>query len=173
MDFLGYFLQSIVNYFSKIDGVVALVIGYLFARWQFKFESLHERRLEVIEEAYSKLKLVNRSFRSLTAPLQEVGDSSESEKEKDFVSKANDMFIYLDTKKLFFSSEEQKNIEIITNKFFEAWNNYRYKKDIKNNPGSQKEITRLYKEIWDSTSREMPELIFSLEKIFKKALGLK
>ncbi|MBI5913525.1 hypothetical protein HY839_03770 [Candidatus Azambacteria bacterium] len=173
MNFLGYFLQYTADYFLKIDGVVALVVGYLFARWKFKFESIHERRLEVIEEAYSKLKLVNRSFRSLTAPLQEVGDLSESEKEKDFVSKANDMFIYLDTKKLFFSSEEQKNIDIITNKFFETWNSYRYKNDIKNDPGSQKEITRLYKEIWDSTSKEMPGLILSLEKIFKKALGLK
>ena len=173
MDYFFEFLQIILDYFLKIDAIVALVIGYLFARWQFKFESIHKRRLEVIEEAYSKLKLANRSFQSLANPLQEVGDLTENEKEKDFIDKANSMFIYLDTKKLFFSSNEQKNIKIITDKFFQTWNDYRYKKDIKDDPSLLKERTCLYKKIWNSVSKEIPEIISSLETVFKKSLGLK
>lgn len=145
MDDLLIFLRIIIDYLLKIDGVVALVIGYLFARWQFKFESIHERRLGVIEEAYAKLKLASRSFRSLTAPMQETGDLSEEEKEKDFVDKVNDMLIFIDTKKLFFDKEEQKNIDAITDKFFKTWNNYRYKKDIKNDPPLSKRKNTL---IW-------------------------
>jgi len=176
MDIIEY-IQILTNYLSKIDGVVALVIGYLFSQWQFKFESIHKRRLDVIEEAYSKLKLASMAFRSLAAPLQEFDgltqEEQEEKKEKDFADKANGMFVYLDTKRLFFSSKEQENIDVIISQFFQTWNNYRYKKDIRDDHSMVKERTRLYKEIWDSTSQEIPKLISSLEVTFKKALGLK
>ena len=128
-----YFIEELFRILSQIGWLFVLVLGYLFARWQFKFQSAHERRLEVIEEAYSKLKLVSISFRSLTSPLQEAIDFDEEEKkkEKDLVEKVNDTLVYLDTKRFFFSNEEQKNIDAITNKFFQTWNNYRYKKILK------------------------------------------
>ena len=109
----------------------------------------------------------------MTAPLQEAGDLTESDKEKDFVDKINNLIDYLETKRLFFSSEEQKIIDNITDKFLKTWNNYKYKKDMKNEPKLQKENFFLYKELWNSTSKEIPELIGLLEKVFKNALGLK
>ena len=36
-----------------------------------------------------------------------------------------------------------------------------------------KERSRLYKEVWESASKEIPGLISSLETVFKKALRLK
>ena len=177
MDSFLVFLGQALEILSHIGWFLALVVGsfvgYLFAKHRFKFEAIHKRRLEVIEEAYAKLKLANLSFQSLTNPLQLAGELIETEKEKDFVQKANDMFEYLNIKKLFFDSNEQKHIDVVNENFKMTWNNYRYKKDIEKEPGQQKERTRLYKEIWDSTSKEIPEIISSLEEVFKKALGLK
>lgn len=173
MDTFFNFIEQLIKTLSQIGWVFTLVAGYLFARWQFKFESIHKRRLEVIEEAYAKLKLANVSFQSLTNPVQQAGELIETEKEKDFVQKANDMFVYLNIKKLFFDSNEQKHIDAISKNFMKAWNNYRYKQDIKNDPSERKEFMRLYKEVWDSADKEIPEIILSLEKTFKKALGLK
>ena len=148
-------LQLIADYFSKIDWLAALAIGYLFARWKFKFESIHKRRLEVIEEAYSKLKLASMAFQSLTSPRQEAVDPNEEEKkkERDLVEKVNDMLTYLNTKRLFFSSEELKNIDAITEKLKTIWNDYRCERETENDPSSQKGRARRYKDIWDSTSK--------------------
>lgn len=171
MQFISDFLASLVGYLGQVSAVFALVLGYFIARWQFRFQSLHQRRLVVIEEAYEKLKLAEQSFKSLTNPVQETVDMSE--KEKDFVVKANDMSQYLNKRRLFFSTEEQSEIDIITDKFSKIWGDYRFKKIIQDDPGMLKKRTELYVSIWDSTSKEIPELITSLEKVFKKALGLK
>lgn len=155
--------------------IVSAVVGYFVAKWQFKFQSVHERRLVVIEETYEKIKIVSRSFLSLTNPLQETSDLNAyiQEKEKDFVVKANNMSEYLDNKRLFFSTKERIHIDVVTNKFSKIWIDYRFKKAIEDDPAMAKKRLELYKSIWDSTSKEIPELIKSLEKVFEKELGLK
>lgn len=173
MDILYYFADQLIKILPQIGWLFTLLLGYLLAYWQFKLQSIHKRRLEVIEEAYSKIRLASRSFKSLTAPLQEVGDLTESDKEKDFAEKANDMFVYLDTKRLFFDTREQKHIDNAVDKFFKTWGDYRYKKMIKDDPALHKERFDLYKKVWDSADKEIPEIISLIEEDFKKALGLK
>lgn len=101
-----------------------------FAINKFKFESAHKRRLEIIEEAYERITIANTAYRSLTNPLQDVGELNLNEKEKLFTEKANMAIEFLDNKKLFFSSVEQESINLIKEKFLKSWGDYQYKKYI-------------------------------------------
>lgn len=155
--------------------IIGAVVGYFIAKWQFRFQSIHKRRLVIIEEAYEKIKLADQSFQSLTSPFQETADLPTliQEKEKDFISKANDMSQYLNKKRLFFSTKEQIMIDVVIDKFSKIWVDYRFRKALENDPVMAKKRLELYQSIWDSASKEIPELIESLEKVFRKELGLK
>jgi len=173
MEHVVTFFNIILDFISKIDAVVALIIGYFFAKNKFKFESSHKRRLEIIEEAYEKITIANSAYRSLTNPLQEAGELTLEEKEKYFTEKANGAIEFLDNKKLFFSSTEQESVNLIKGEFLRSWGDYRYKKYIASEPNLIKERTELYKKTWEAASQEIPNLISSLEGAFKKELGLK
>ncbi len=166
-------LSVTIENLSHFDATIAVIIGSIVAIKNFRFQSVHTKRLQVIEEAYEKVKSASRSFKSLTDPFQGAGDLPKAEKIKEFANKANEMVIFLDNKKLFFDSKERNLVDLILAKFTETWHQFIEREIIDKDPQMAREKIRVWQKVWNSADKDIPLLISLLEEEFQKKLGLK
>lgn len=174
MEFINNFTVAILEQVQKLNAIFALLVGYFFAKQQFKFQSTHQRRMVIIEEAYEKIKIASTAYGFLNNPLRMNGEPTDEKRGKDFVVKANEMVKFLDTKRLFFSVEEKERIDAIKDLFQESWAEYTERRIITQNKtlrDSKREL-EIWKKNWKDADKEIPGLIKTLEDVFRKALGL-
>lgn len=174
MEFIYYFAAAILEQVQKLFAVFALLIGYYFAKQQFKFQSTHQRRMVIVEEAYEKIKMASTAYSFLNQPFRMNGEPTDEERGKDFVAKANEMVTFLDTKRLFFSDEEKGHIDAIKDLFRESWAEYIERRTISKNETlrDRKRELEIWKKNWKDADKEIPRLIKTLEDVFRRALGL-
>lgn len=72
---------------------------------QVSFAKLHERRAEVIAEAYDKLVEAYWSMESFVSPVEFGGEPTKLEKYQDAMTKARDYFRYFDKNRIFLPAE--------------------------------------------------------------------
>lgn len=177
MQFIFNFSDAVIGNIEKINATVAVIVGfvgYLFARQQFRFQSLHQKRLEIIEIAYEKIKVASRAYLSFVlASSPQKTSTMADEKGKDFVIKINEMVVFLDSKRLFFTDEEKNYIDLITETFSKTWAESEERRIITNTPTltDPKRQTELFFKNLNDANKEIPKLIKSFEQTFKKALG--
>jgi hypothetical protein len=168
---LIWVIVVILQFLSQFDATIAVLIASYVAIKKFRFQSTHKKRLEIIEQAYEKIKKASVSFKSLVNIFQFNQD--EERRIRLFVEDANDMISFLEKKRLFFTSAEQHAMDNVTKKFFELWSQYRLKETIKSDRVHTKESYEIWQKVFESAEQEIPNLIALLESEFKKTLGLK
>lgn len=175
MEFINNLAVAIVEQVQKLQTILVLIIGYFIFVRKFKFQSTHQRRMVIVEEAYEKIKITSAAYSFLNNPLRMDGESTDEERGKDFVVKANEMVKILDTKRLFFSAEEKKYIDAIKNFFHESWAEYTERRIISRNKilCDPKRELEIWKKNWKDADKEIPRLIKALEDVFRRALGLR
>ena len=175
IEFIFNFSSAFIDNIEKISIIIVAVIGYFFFKPQLKFQSLHQKRLEIIGIAYEKIKVANRAYLSFVLASSPQKTSKEAdEKGKEFVIKINEMIIFLDLKRLFFTNKEKDYIDLIIKAFSETWAESEERRIIANTPtlADPKRQTELFLKNWDDANKKIPELIKSFEQTFKKALGI-
>ncbi len=173
IEFILNFVTALLVWAERLSILLVLVVGYFFAQGKFKFQSLHKRRFEVLEEAYEKIKLASASYRSFLETPPTAEDCTSEKEAKDLTTKINNMIQFLDTKRLFFSKKEKVIIDVLIKTISESWCNYTEKSMIKNDKlFSLKERIEALEKAYGDVDKEIPKLVDQLEKTFKKVLGL-
>ena len=72
---------------------------------QVSFSKLHDRRAEVIAEAYGKLVEAYWSMENFVSPIEWSGEPTKLEKYQDAMTKARDYFRYFDKNRIFLPAE--------------------------------------------------------------------
>lgn len=159
------FISELTNNLSKMSGILVLLFGYILAKQEFLFQSMHRKRLEVIAEAYEKIQLAWLAYKKYYVYRKE-------ENGHDFVRKAEDMRVFLHTKRIFFNERESKIIDEIFEKITEIWAKDETGRIVANNvnlldPAFQ---AKLIEDIGLLYRDKIPALIQVLEKNFRKAI---
>jgi hypothetical protein len=150
--------------------------------YQIKYSKLHERRMVVIEETYSKVITLNISLQDYMAPFQQ----SKSGKQEDFEAeqkkkqqKAFDSFqdlnLFYHNKKLFFDQSTKEKMEqllkIVRDKIWDFTGPDR----MKSYGIEHKDLKDEYKKRSDASDYifdEIPKMLDALEKELQKVLGI-
>ncbi len=168
-------LFELLDYASNFDATIAVIIGAIVAVKSFRFQSIHTKRLQVIEEAYEKVKSASMDFQSLANPYQGSGELTKKQKQEKFENSVNKMLYFLNTKRIFFGKSEREKIDLITKKFFDAWTSYQHRESIAQDPVSTPagQRTEVWITTWELINAEIPKLTEQLENEFQNILGIK
>jgi len=146
---------------------------------QSKQTSLHNKRLEIIEELYSKLVELNNSMAILTNPLKQTNkDFEEYEKEltENASSSYNSFNSFYQKNKIYFNENTNKIIDEILNGFHTAFWDYNQFNFYKNTGVTDREeIIKSRKKMMDSyksVKDEIPKVRKKLEEEFRKLLSV-
>lgn len=167
------YLLDLLLLLSKFDTVIAVSIGSYFAIKEFKYKAIHNKRIEILSEAYEKIKRAHMSFSNLTKPLVYTNEPSEEERNEKFVIEANDMMKFLEEKRLFFSTKELFYIDKIIKLFHDNYSDYRIKEIYKTDNVLRKEFYEILGRIWNSVEKDMKILLNTFELELKKVLNIK
>lgn len=166
-------LLDLLLLLSKFNTVIAVLIGSYFAVREFKYKAIHNKRIEILSEAYEKIKRTHISFSNLTKPLVYTNELSEEERNKKFVIDANDMVKFLEEKRLFFSTKELSYIDKIIKLFHDNYSDYRLKEVYKTDNNLRTESYEIWNKIWNSVQTDMKILLNTFELELKKVLNIK
>ncbi|MFH1656194.1 MAG: hypothetical protein ABH956_00265 [Candidatus Nealsonbacteria bacterium] len=153
----GFSIREIIN--SAID--------YKYKINKFKFETIYEKRVEVLSELYKKIDKTERLFQSLMAPFQEALDLSQEEKAKNAAQSANDFLDYFNENKIYLNDNLERKINFINKELRDAWIIFKYANWEKN-----KDIKE-WKKAWDKVKNDIPVINEEIKKEFRKILGIK
>jgi hypothetical protein len=147
---------------------------------QSKQTSLHNKRIEIIEELYNKLVELNNAMAILTNPAKQTNKDFE-EYEKELTENASSSFnsfnSFYQKNKIYFRENTNEIIdEILTgfNNAFWDYNEFNFYK--KSGVTNQDEIIKSRKKMRDSyisVKDEIPKVRKKLEDEFRKLLGVK
>ncbi len=165
-----YFLLQIL---SKFDATIAVLIGSFFAIREFKYKAIHNKRIDILTEAYEKIKRAHMSLSRLTNPISYTGGPTEQEKNEKFVLDGNEMIKFLEEKRLFFSTKELIYIDKIKKSFQDNYSDYITKEIYKNDDKLRKESYEIWFKLWNSVDKDMKILLDTFELELKKVLNIK
>ena len=130
-----------------------------------KFKSLHTRRFELITELYAKLVHAQIAISNYVKPLVLVGDEPESERGKKAADVWNDLSIFYQCHKLFFTESECVSID----KYIQIMKSAHIDFACKANA---ERPTSVWVKAAESMSIAVVEIREILEKEFRSNLGL-
>lgn len=138
-------------------------------RSNVQFQQLHTDRAEVIKNVYKTIVDTRDAFVSLLNPLQMAGELKEEDKAKMAANAANEFIRYYSRNKIFFDSELAGKVDVLRDKLFEIWRNYQIRQYSE--PGDNVRIES-YRKTWDGISKDVPEILKSIENEFRQLIGL-
>tara|TARA_B110000046_G_C12799648_1_gene316643 strand:- start:88 stop:663 length:576 start_codon:yes stop_codon:yes gene_type:complete len=146
---------------------------------QSKQTSLHNKRLEIIEELYNKLVELNNAMAILTNPLKQTNkDFEEYEKEltENASSNYNSFNSFYQKNKIYFKENTNEIIDEILNGFHTAfWDYNQFNFYKQTGVTNQDDIIKSRKKMRDSyisVKDEIPKVRKKLEDEFRKLLGV-
>ncbi len=171
-------LQNFFNIVSAsgIGATVALIFRIFFERDKFRFEKLHEKRALVIEQLYIRIVKVEQAFVSLLKPFQGVGELFEDEKRKVAAESFNELANYLIEHRVYFDERLAQDLERLIDKFLKIFNDYDFSRTLrqyKEDKESYRKSFEVSRGAWDELSRDFPIIRQSIEKEFRKIIGIK
>lgn len=150
--------------------------------YQIKYAKLHEKRMSVIEETYSKVVILNINLQDYMSPLQmsksgkqEDFDAEQKEKQQKSFDSYNDLKQFYFTKKLFF--EENTTVimeELLKTIRAKIWD-FTAPERMKSYGAVHKDLSSEYKkreEASDYFFDEIPKMMTALEKELQKTIGV-
>tara|TARA_B100000787_G_scaffold72483_1_gene53326 strand:+ start:253 stop:828 length:576 start_codon:yes stop_codon:yes gene_type:complete len=146
---------------------------------QSKQTSLHNKRLEIIEELYNKLVELNSAMAILTSPLKQTsGDFKEYEKKltENASTSYNSFNSFYQKNKIYFKENTNEIIDEILNSFHTAFWDYNqfnfYKEAGVTNTDDIIKSREKMRDSYTSVKDEIPKVRKKLEDEFRKLLGV-
>jgi hypothetical protein len=167
--------EFLLPFITSITGsLIGSMIGYLIAKHRFRFESLHKKRFEVLEQIYEKLTKTDTALRQFIS-----ADAMKSGREfvvlNEFYQNLFDTYDFIKSKKLFLSEEEQcivKNYFAQVDKVQNILGYKHYAELIARQPSDFGDNTEVIQKLRQMVSEVLPEVTREIEQVFKKSLGL-
>jgi hypothetical protein len=135
---------------------------------RIRFERLHEKRIEIIAGTYARLRTLHYRVKKLVSIFQDVDDPSRNEWQKS----AREAFVefrdYFEPQQIFLPKETADQIHEVHGMLRAAF--VRYELSVSEGQGSPG--IAVLAQAFDNISRKIPPLYESLEKEFRKLLGL-
>lgn len=156
--------------------IIKLLINTLFAKDYKKFEQLHSKRLDVVDNTYKKLVSVEKTITHLVSFAGETdgkpASKEELQKREDrkldkFSDTLIDFMDYANYNQLYFNSKIVNAIEDIKSYCLTKSINFVFRDKDGNRPISFDERVALQNEV----SKKLPKLRTDIEKLFKKIIG--
>ncbi|MGH0522467.1 hypothetical protein [Bacillus toyonensis] len=143
---------------------------------QIIFNKLHENRAETIKNLYSKFVDLENKMISLTKLFQAVGEKSMEEKANEASSSYWEFLSFYSVNRIYFSEDLCKLIDKIEAEIRGTLIDtgvYELNK-IKSGPGNNVSLEQMeiWRKNWARIEKDVPELKNSLEKEFRKLLGV-
>ncbi|MEN9920496.1 MAG: hypothetical protein RL538_389 [Candidatus Parcubacteria bacterium] len=167
---------NFLDYVKSFDTTLAALIAGWIAVKKFRFQSLHQKRLEIIEEVYERLVSTHDAFLAVMNPIS-FGDNSDSAKNQrkiELVQKANDFSTYYRQKKIFFDETMASELDAIRVQYQNILVNWDYLVDFPNTPLHEKH--REWQKIWkmlNGNEGEVSSMKTKLEKKFRDILNIR
>lgn len=147
---------------------------------RFRYERIHEKRLEVLIQLYEKLAETDIALDILTSEFKEGSSFEEiDEKEKaDFKKSAeslNDMWQFYYKNKVLFKEELCSQIDEIIGKYRHMFYNFKYRYGTKNKTNISDAQMSILERRFNETREikdELPRLLEQIDKLFKQEIGL-
>jgi len=156
---LGYFFNK------KLENVKKEAAIYLM-----KYQTLNLKRVEAIEEIYSKLEKAIRYMSESINQLQNVNDSIQLKRIKEAQKLAQDFKETYSGKKIYLTSELAEMLVSIDAKMMTNWSKFIRSNSITNNTNQD---FKKWDEAWIAfTEQEIPAIFKELEKEFREQLGI-
>jgi hypothetical protein len=147
---------------------------------RFRFERIHEKRLEVMIEFYEKLALTDMSLETLTAEYKK-GSSHEAIKEQekeDFKKSAesmNDMWLFFYKNKVLFKEDQCDQIDEISRMYGNIFRNFKYRFGAIQQNNISDDLLKVLKSQFDETrelKEKIPKILKSIGESIKNDLGI-
>jgi hypothetical protein len=183
--------QEIINNFISVTSVSIVIvylskilISNLFSKdlekfknnlekeafsYRVRYEKMHLRRAEAIEEIYRRMVKTYRAFRSYVHPMQSSKESQEA-KGGEVAKIANDFSDYYEENRIFIDEDLAQKIDKLSDVFRKVWGEfetYRFGEKLK------QPYFEGYKNAWETISKETPIIKKEIENEFRKIIGIK
>ncbi|HET6489446.1 MAG TPA: hypothetical protein VFG28_06750 [Syntrophales bacterium] len=135
---------------------------------RIRFERLHKKRVDIVAETYARLRTLHYRVKKLVSIFEDVNDPSRNEWHKS----AREAFVefreYFEPRQIFLPEETVEQIHEVHGMLRVAF--VRYDLSVSEHQGSPG--IAVLAQAFDNISRKIPPLYESLEKEFRKLLGL-
>ncbi len=156
---------------NKVENLRSSLERGLFEH-QTRFSRLHDRRLEVIAEVYSRIVAVEEAARLLVVPLREAGTEPESDSRQRVIDEYNQLWTYFSRHRIFLPSDLSDELEELTKRMRRAMDEF-IRLRISDDSGMvRSEGTRTWLEIWNEVSDDLPKVRKSIEAEFRSLLDV-
>ncbi len=150
--------------------------------YQIKYSKLHEKRMLVIEETYSKVINLNINLQDYMAPFQqsksgkmEDFDNEQKEKQRKAFDSYTDLNLFYYTKKLFFDESTSVKMEELLKTIRAKIMDFTSPERMASYGAQPKDLLNEYKkknEASDYIFDEIPKMLTALEKELQKIIGV-
>ncbi|MDB4984106.1 MAG: hypothetical protein JWM20_285 [Patescibacteria group bacterium] len=138
-------------------------------KFRITYEKLHAERADVIKNIYKKIATTHDSLLSVTSPLQLNGEDPISAKRAVFVKNANDLLVYFDENKIFFSKSLESKIDSLNTDFKLVWNKWASSQG--GYTGNGHDIDKWH-EAWAHAKNESSKVRVEIEDEFRQLIGI-
>jgi uncharacterized membrane protein YgaE (UPF0421/DUF939 family) len=156
-----------------IGSLIGSAITFYFAQNKFKFESLHKKRFEVLEEIYKKLLITHAKAKIVLESDARRDPDVQIRYLNSYHESLTDAYEFVKEKNIFLSNSEQE----LVNRFFREVENFEnnlgYKRFMEIMPSPDFDRGKTITEIRNGVYVAVPTILTEIENEFKIALGLK
>ncbi len=159
--------------FTVLASIIGSAITFYFSRGKYKFESLHKKRFEVLEEVYKKLVEVNNKCQRLVAVEGQGNPDKFSEELHSYHDSLFAVSDFVKQKAIFLSLYEHDLFERFFYEVEKFENNLGYKKYMEIYPSEDYDHGKVIQEIREGVFDAIPKILTEIESEFSLVLGLK
>jgi len=150
-----------------INEIINNVINYKIHKHKVEFETIYQKRIDILSELYKKIDKTERLFQSLMAPFQEAGDLSQKEKAKNAGQAAAEFLDYFRENRIYLNDSLEMKINSMNEKLRDAWITFKYAN------WEGKIDTKEWINAWDKIKGEVPIISKEIKKEFREIMGIK
>jgi hypothetical protein len=150
--------------------------------YQIKYAKLHDKRMVIIEEMYTKVMNLNINLQDYMAPFQqsktgkqEDFEAEQKEKQQKAFDSYNDLNLFYHTRKLYFEEGTRTKMEELLKTIRSKIWDFTAPERMKSYGAEHKDLMNEYKkrhEASDYIFDEIPKMLSALEKELQKMIGV-
>jgi len=151
-----------------IGDIINKLFDYKIHKSKIKFETIYQKRVEILTELSKKIYKTEKSFKSLMSPLQGGEEMTKLEKGKVAAESANDFLDYLNENRIYLNDCLEEKFELINSEMKDAWATHQAARWDDRKPD-----TEMWIKAWEKVEKEIPAMNKEVRKEFRKIMSIK